>query len=118
MCSAHGLGGSIDVTCDSPQAGQLVVIERMTSDWNATVNGTPQEVSKSDVWLAVDVPAGRTTIALRYQPWDVPVGIALMTAGLILIGGAMWIDRRREPDRGVWTVRNPIDRQPPGVAPA
>ena len=118
VCSAHGLGGSIDVTCDSPQAGQLVVIERMTSDWNATVNGTPQEVSKSDVWLAVDVPAGRTTIALRYQPWDVPVGIALMAAGLILIGGAMWIDRRREPERGVWPVRNPIDRQPPGVAPA
>ena len=99
VCSAHGTGGSIDVDCNAPQAGRLVVLEHMASGWKAEIDGEQRALTRSDVWIAVDVPAGESHIQLRYKPWDVPVGIALMVAGLGLAGGAMWYDWR-ERNRG------------------
>jgi len=34
--------------------------------------------------LSVELPAGRHTVSLRYQPWDVPLGLSLCLFGLAL----------------------------------
>jgi hypothetical protein len=93
-CSAHGTGGSIDVDCNAPQGGQLVVLEHMTSGWTAKIGREKRSLSNAGEWIAVDVPAGASHIRLRYRPWDVPLGIGLMLAGLLLAGGAIWRDRK------------------------
>lgn len=84
VCVAHGEGGDIDVTCDAPQPGRLTVMENEAAGWQATVAGEDRSIAGTGPWLSVDVPAGSIDVRLRYRPWDVPVGIALMIVGLIV----------------------------------
>lgn len=102
VCTAHGGGADIDVTCDAPQPGRLTVEEYSAPGWSARVNGASGPVLNADGWLAVDVAAGRNVVALRYRPWDVPVGLLLMLAGLGLAGYCIWEPRSasRAPDAG------------------
>ncbi len=81
VCTAQGQGGYIDVTCDAPEAGRLVVKENSWSGWQASVDGQPVGLAP-ERWLAVDLPAERHTVQSRYRPWDVPLGILLSLLGL------------------------------------
>jgi hypothetical protein len=83
VCQAQGQGGMLDVTCDTAAQGVLRVVENSWSGWRATLDG--QSVPLRDgPWLSLDLPAGSHTIAFRYQPWDVPIGILLFLVGVVV----------------------------------
>jgi hypothetical protein len=101
VCAAHGTGGDIDVTCDASQPGRLVVRENRLAGWSARVDGHDRSIADAGDWMAVEVPAGHSVTRLRYRPWDVPVGVALLLAGLAWAGSLIWRDRAtRTPPAG------------------
>jgi hypothetical protein len=81
-CNAKALGGHIDISCNSDQAGILYVTENNFSGWQATVNGQATPISGDLIHLSV--PAGSSIIQLRYRPLDVMIGGVLTILGLIL----------------------------------
>jgi hypothetical protein len=96
-CSAHAVGGHVDVVCSTPQPGILTVKENAWTGWRATVDGqaTPLlpahtdgsraaalDSGQSGQWLSIALPAGTHTVQFRYRPWDVPLGWFLSLAGL------------------------------------
>jgi hypothetical protein len=93
LCSAHGSGGMIDVTCQTAEQGQLIVEENSWSGWQAWIDG--QVVSlEQNRWLSVVLPAGSHIIEFRYWPWDVPLGLALCLIGTAL---ALYLWFKPEP---------------------
>jgi hypothetical protein len=83
-CKATSLGGNIDVSCNSPAPGILVVKENAWSGWSLRVDGKPVALEESN-WLQTRGLEGQHTYSFRYQPWDVWVGIALMIGGIVAI---------------------------------
>lgn len=83
ICAASGAGGDLDIRCAAERPGRLVIHEYTWSGWRASVDGERAPLM-GNVWLELDLPAGAQTIALRYRPWDVPLGLALCLAGLVL----------------------------------
>lgn len=84
-CTPHGEAGSIDITCDVPEAGVLTVQEYAFDGWTATVNGDDAELIPGQQWLAFTIPAGVSTIELRFRPWDFWVGFALSLVGVVSV---------------------------------
>jgi hypothetical protein len=91
VCTARGEGGEIDVSCDAPAGGLLVVREHAGAGWGARVDGKERSLAGDGPWLALEVPAGPVEVQLRYRPWDVPVGIGLMVVGMLIAG--YWLVR-------------------------
>jgi hypothetical protein len=91
VCSATGEGGQLDVACDAPQPGVLTVKEHRMDGWQARVDSGGAGLQPGE-WLALNVPAGQHVIHLRYQPWDVPLGLVLGVLGIALALGA-WLGR-------------------------
>ena len=87
-CAASGLGGRIRVACDTSVPGRLVVKENTWTGWIARLDGAATPLL-GEQWLEVEAPAGRHTYEFRYLPWDVPLGLVLLAAGL-LICGRLW----------------------------
>lgn len=83
-CSAHGEAGNIDIACDAPAAGTLTVQENAFDGWNAMVNGNEVGLADGQQWVTIEVPAGTSTIELRYRPWDFWVGLMLSMFGIAL----------------------------------
>ena len=86
-CTAQAQGGEIDVTCDTPDAGRLVVYENAWDGWRASLAGQPVPLLNTD-WLSIDVPAGEHQVSFRYQPWDAWLGLVLTMAG---IAACIWL---------------------------
>ncbi|MEJ2562607.1 MAG: hypothetical protein P8Z42_07940, partial [Anaerolineales bacterium] len=76
VCEAVGSGGFIQVTCNNPAPGELVVQENTWSGWRAWRDGERVELI-GDEWLQVEAPAGRHLYEFRYLPWDAPLGLLL-----------------------------------------
>ena len=87
-CDASGSGGFIQVNCDVPDPGVLVVEENTWSGWKAWRDGERVDLT-GDQWLQVEAPAGRHVYEFRYIPWDVPLGLFMTLVGLGLCGW-MW----------------------------
>jgi hypothetical protein len=77
------VGGYIDVECDSEAAGTLVVYEYSWSGWTARRDGQALMLGPGP-WLNVFAPAGTHHYEFRYRPWDVPLGLVLSLAGMVL----------------------------------
>jgi hypothetical protein len=92
ICTALGIGGDIDVTCNISRPGDLEVKENSWEGWFLTVDGTAAELLPGR-WLAVSLTAGNHHIGFRYRPWDVPLGIALAVVG---VGVSIYCWRKRE----------------------
>jgi hypothetical protein len=74
---------SIDTQTDAP--GFLIISEVYATGWNATVNGVPVDVVPTHHALrGVPIPAGESTVELRYEPLP-------LTAGLWISGGALMV---------------------------
>mgnify|MGYP006291914459 CR=1 FL=1 len=81
ICHANGNSGRIDVECDVPFAGSLIVKENTYAGWKAWRDGK-RVALKGEQWLQVDVPEGKHQYQFRYRPWDVPLGLALSALGM------------------------------------
>ena len=92
-CSASGSGGYIEVVCDTKVAGRLVVTEYTISGWKAWRDGERVRLVGAE-WLGVEAPTGKHTYIFRYLPWDVPVSLFLLAAGIVLCV-SLW----RNPDQ-------------------
>lgn len=82
-CAADSNWGNIDVTCSTVERGNLIVTENNYSGWKAYVNNQRAALEEYH-WLQTPVPAGETTVSFRYRPWDVPAGLLLLLAGLVV----------------------------------
>jgi hypothetical protein len=80
-CAATALGGDIDVTCTTTEAGWLVVREHWWMGWRATRDGQRLELAPG-AWLSAEAPAGTHLYRFRYRPWDVLLGLLLTLTGL------------------------------------
>jgi hypothetical protein len=87
-CRATAIGGNIDVYCDTISSGILTVQENQWVGWLAWRDGQSVNLREGH-GLSVDAPAGAHYYTFRYQPWDVPLGLALSLAGLIA-AGVLW----------------------------
>ncbi|HTX78406.1 MAG TPA: hypothetical protein VMC62_01995, partial [Longilinea sp.] len=96
-CVAQAYGGNIDVNCNAPQSGTLIVNENSWDSWYASVDGQVTPLL-SGQWLSVAAPAGQHTYSFRYRPWDVWVGLLVTVIGIIL--AAVWW-RRIGPTQAV-----------------
>jgi len=88
-CRGSAQGGYIDVTCDNPIEGKLVVLERFMPGWRAWRDGVNINLRAMD-WLTVTAPAGKHTYQFRYIPWDAPLGIVLSISGWLLSFVLYW----------------------------
>lgn len=82
-CRAQAHGGFIDVLCDTPIDGSLVVHENAFSGWQAWVDGKHTTLTRA-AWLTVPLPAGQHVVSFRYRPADVWLGLALTLMGAAL----------------------------------
>jgi hypothetical protein len=85
-------GGGLDMVVETADPAILVISEWYRQGWQARVNDGEALplVEANGGLMALSVPAGRHAISLRYQPWDVPAGIALSLTTLALVLVAAW----------------------------
>lgn len=84
----------IDVTTDD--AGYLVVLDSFDEGWSATVDGRPAEVLRANAaFRAIEVPAGRSTVTLRYTTPGLRVGLALALLTIAGVGASLGITALR-----------------------
>jgi hypothetical protein len=87
----------VSVTTDAP--GLLILSETYDPGWNAYIDGEPVELLTANYLLrAVPVPAGSSTVELRYEPREMKFGLAIsgLTA-LLLFPAFIFAVRRRKP---------------------
>jgi hypothetical protein len=84
-CVAEGIGGDVDVICNTSQEGVLVVKENQFSGWRAEIDGEPIDMEQGN-WLTVFAPTGVHTYWFRYRPWDVKFGLVLFFIAVLISG--------------------------------
>jgi len=58
--------------------------------WTASVDGKPFPVLRADyAFQAIAVPAGRSTVDLRFRPRSLYIGAALSVLGLLVIAACI-----------------------------
>lgn len=93
----------IEVSVDAAEAGWLVVADTLQqSGWSASVDGTKAPLLPADhAFVAVEVPQGQHTVAVRYQPPGREVGLAVSAAAVVVLAGLALLgrpaDRRSRP---------------------
>lgn len=107
-CTAKGLWGDLEVTCQSDAGGLLEVKEFAYSGWQAAVDGKSAKVGKT-VFLSVLMPAGLHTASFRYRPWDVPAGLLISIFGWILSAAYLWRGRKEPGAVRVGEEIQPLD---------
>jgi hypothetical protein len=76
----------LDLLVETATAGRLVVRDAAAAGWRARVNGAAAPVATAEGrYRAVAVPAGRSTVALRYAPPGWRLGAGLGAAGMLAL---------------------------------
>lgn len=91
-CRAQGVGGNIDITCDSPAGGSLTLLENNWPGWQARIDGKAVPIGRA-TFITVPLPAGAQSVALRYRPFDAFLGLAFMLIGVAL-ALYLWLNAR------------------------
>jgi hypothetical protein len=89
-CRAVSNGGNIDVSCNSPEQGQLTVREYSGTGWSVSMDGTPGRLTPS-AWLSTAAQAGNHDYSFRYRPRAAQLGVGLSIFGSLLM---VWLWRR------------------------
>jgi hypothetical protein len=86
----------LTVDVDATDRGFLVVADQFYPGWSATVNGADVPVVRANyLFRLVELPAGRSRVALRYRPASVTVGAAISLLTVIGVVLAVGFARRR-----------------------
>jgi uncharacterized membrane protein YfhO len=93
----------LEASTDAP--GLLMLSETYDPGWKAYVDGEQVEVLVADHLLrAVPLPAGEHVVELRYEPTSLKIGIAISTATVLVVAGALvvlgWRGRRKDDVAG------------------
>jgi hypothetical protein len=88
--------GRIELEVVATSPGYLVVTDSFDPGWGASVDGAPADVLQANLlFCAVQVPAGRHRVELRYRSPAAAWGLAA-TALAVVLGLAAWeLGRRR-----------------------
>ena len=98
----HFAAGSLDARLTAPAPGYLVLAEVLYPGWEATVDGAPAPILPvNGTLMAVPLPAGAATVALRFWPASFTRGLGVaamaLAAMLALLLVPRW--RKRRPAR-------------------
>lgn len=84
---------AVQVEAEAGEPGVVVVRDGWAAGWTATVNGQPAPVQRVDGrHRGVAVPAGRSSVAMRYRPRLLP---ASLVVSLIALGTIVVLSRDR-----------------------
>jgi hypothetical protein len=84
---------AVELTLDVPRNGLLVCSESDMNGWRATIDGRSAEILPANyAFRALEIPAGRHTVKLQYEPPGLRAGLLLGLIGLVLC--AWWWRRR------------------------
>jgi hypothetical protein len=104
---------SVRFTVNAPAAGYVVVNETWFPGWRATVDDRPAPILRGNVIMqAVEVPAGRHVVELRFRPGYVlyPLAVAL----LAWTAAAGWALRGLGRRQRSWLTRAALRRRTRG----
>ena len=86
---------SLTVDLWSEREALLVVTDTWYPGWRATVNGHPAPIAEVNAFQrGIRVPAGNSSVVMRYAPWTVRVGIIVSLAALIAVVAWLVLTRR------------------------
>ncbi len=72
----------VEVRTHATAPGLLVLADSWDEDWQATIDGAPAPVLRTNACMrGVAIASGDHTVAFRYRPWSVRVGAWLALAG-------------------------------------
>ena len=95
----HYDAASVTIDVDARCPGLVVLSDTYFPGWTATVNGHATDILPTDLaFRGIAVPAGHSTVELRYRPSSFRDGVVLAVlaiVGLILAGAVLVIMRRR-----------------------
>ena len=89
----------VEIHVQARCAGLVVLSDTYYTGWTATVNGQSRTIYPTDLaFRGIAVPAGRSTVVLRYQPSSFHDGLILASlsgAGFIVVALFLIVRRRR-----------------------
>ena len=89
-------GGRLEMEVDAKRAGVLVLSQRFSQGWSATVDGGSVPLMRADGELqAIALPSGNHQVVVKFRPWLFYLGAMLSLAGLL---GPAFLERRFRPD--------------------
>jgi hypothetical protein len=87
---------SLTVDLWSQREALLVVTDAWYPGWRATVNGRAAPIAEVNGFQrGIRVPAGNSSVVMRYEPWTIRVGIIVSLAALIAVIAWLYSTRRR-----------------------
>jgi uncharacterized membrane protein YfhO len=94
--------GRLQIDVQTAEAGYLILSELWYPGWQATVDGAPAAIEvATDTFIAVPLPAGASTVEVRFWPATFTWGIVAALAGLIMVVLALsFFGRRRRTGDG------------------
>ncbi len=98
--------GWLNIDVETTAAGYLVISEWYYPGWQVWVDGEPAQLQQANVTLqAVALTAGTHSVALRFQPIEVPISI---TISLLALLGSLILAWRWRPVVETAVSRRPI----------
>jgi uncharacterized membrane protein YfhO len=106
--TVRGSGSSaLQIDVQAPEAGYLVLSEFWYPGWQATVNGAPVAPEAANgAFMAVPIPAGASTVDLRFWPATFTWGLVAAGLGVLMIVGLFLLGRTRRQGENKLSTAN------------
>ncbi len=86
----------VEIEAQASAPALLVLSDPWYPGWHATVDGEPTPIVRANyLFRGVPLEYGRHRIEMTYWPWQIPVGITVSIATLLLMAAALVISRQR-----------------------
>ena len=101
---------SLAIDLWSEREALLVVTDAWYPGWRATVNGRAAPIAEVNAFQrGIRVPAGNSSVVMRYEPWTVRAGILVSLAALIAVV-AWLVLNRSQPGPSAAAPQHPQSR--------